>query len=59
MIGGEQMRTWTSAAPALRMSIRSCFSVVPRTRESSTTTTRLPFSRPSTVLNLTRARNSR
>ncbi len=34
------MRRWTSAAPALRSSVTSCWLVVPRTIESSSTTRR-------------------
>ena len=36
------MRMWTSVAPASRSICTICFVVVPRTIESSTTTSRLP-----------------
>ena len=37
------MRRWTSRAPASRTILTILRLVVPRTMESSTTTTRLPF----------------
>ena len=42
MTGGEEMRTWTSAAPASRSIRTRARWVLPRTMESSTTTSRLP-----------------
>ncbi|CAM3657538.1 hypothetical protein STAL104432_27210 [Streptomyces albus] len=42
LIGGEEMRTCTSAAPASRSIRTSARWVLPRTMESSTTTSRLP-----------------
>ena len=45
MVGGLEMRMCTSAAPALRTISTIFTEVVPRTMESSTSTTRLPFSR--------------
>ena len=47
MKGGDEMRRWTSEAPASRSILTIARVVVPRTIESSTTTTRLPamFSR--------------
>ena len=44
MVGGELMRMWTSRAPAWRIMLMSFRLVVPRTIESSTTTTRFPSS---------------
>ena len=41
-MGGEEMRTWISAAPASRSIRTSARWVLPRTMESSTTTSRLP-----------------
>ena len=41
-MGGEEMRTCTSRAPAARIILTILRLVVPRTMESSTTTTRLP-----------------
>ena len=41
-MGGALMRTWTSRAPARRSSDTIWRVVVPRTIESSTTTSRLP-----------------
>ena len=41
-VGGELMRMWTSVAPADRIMPTIFREVVPRTIESSTTTTRLP-----------------
>ena len=43
MVGGEEMRRWTSLAPAARIILTILRLVVPRTIESSTTTTRLPL----------------
>ena len=42
MVGGALIRRWTSRAPALRSILTILRDVVPRTSESSTTTTRLP-----------------
>jgi hypothetical protein len=42
MMGGDDTRTCTSVAPASRSTATSWRIVVPRTIESSTTTTRLP-----------------
>ena len=42
MTGGELMRRWTSSAPASRSMRTSALWVVPRTIESSMTTSRLP-----------------
>ena len=44
MVGGLAMRKCTSAAPASRTISTIFFEVVPRTMESSTSTTRLPSS---------------
>ena len=55
------MRRWTSLAPASRSILVSCFCVVPRTIESSTTTRRLPatFSRSGlSFMRTARARRS-
>ncbi len=41
-MGGELIRMWTSRAPAERIIVTIFRLVVPRTMESSTTTTRLP-----------------
>src|SRR2546422_635890 len=43
MWGGQLTRTWTSFAPASLRLFTRALQVVPRTIESSTTTTRLPF----------------
>ena len=45
MVGGQEMRMWTSRAPALRTMRTILRLVVPRTMESSTSTTLLPSSR--------------
>ena len=42
-MGGELMRRWTSAAPASNSICTSRRVVLPRTMESSTTTSRLPL----------------
>jgi len=42
MIGGDETRTCTSAAPASNSIATICLVVEPRTIESSTTTTRWP-----------------
>ncbi len=59
MIGGEAIRRCTSATPAARSSLTSFRMVVPRTMESSTSTTRLPSMMPLTGLNLIRTDVSR
>jgi len=43
-VGGDEMRRCTSAAPADRIIFTILRLVVPRTMESSTTTTRFPSS---------------
>jgi hypothetical protein len=53
MIGGELMRTCTSLAPALRIIFTILRLVVPRTSESSTTTTRFPSNTSGTALSFT------
>jgi hypothetical protein len=53
MVGGQLMRTWTSAAPAARTILTILRLVVPRTIESSISTTRWPFSRLRTGLSFT------
>ena len=50
-IGGQATRTCTSSAPALRSSSTSGPDVVPRTMESSTSTTRRPARLPGSGLN--------
>ena len=42
IVGGQLMRIWTSVAPAARTILTIFRLVVPRTIESSTSTTRLP-----------------
>ena len=42
LVGGEEIRRWTSRAPALRSMVTSLIRVVPRTIESSTMTSLLP-----------------
>ena len=46
------MRRWTSFAPAARIIFTILRLVVPRTTESSTTTTRLPASTPRSAFSL-------
>ncbi len=53
MVGGEETRTWTSFAPASRSMRTILRDVVPRTMESSTSTTRLPSTTSRTGLSLT------
>ena len=53
IVGGQEMRTWTSAAPTSR-SMETIFrDVVPRTIESSTRTTLFPLISSRTGLSLT------
>ena len=58
-MGGEPMRRWISSAPASRSRPTSPRLVVPRTRESSTTTTRRPSMISSTGLYFIRTLKSR
>ena len=53
IVGGEEMRTWTSFAPASRSMRTILRDVVPRTIESSTITTRLPATISRTGFNFT------
>jgi hypothetical protein len=53
------MRKWTSFAPACRRNLTSEVEVVPRTRESSTTTIRFPATTSRTGLYFIRAPKSR
>uniref|UniRef100_A0A8R7P3E4 Uncharacterized protein n=1 Tax=Triticum urartu TaxID=4572 RepID=A0A8R7P3E4_TRIUA len=57
--GGLAMRMCTSRAPASRSSRTILLDVVPRTRESSTTTTLLPRITPRTGANLSFTARSR
>ena len=59
MKGGADTRKWTSAAPASRSSLMMRAEVVPRTMESSTSTTRLPFTVLDTTFSLMRTLFSR
>ena len=58
-MGGEEMRKWTSRAPASRI-IRTILTlVVPRTIESSISTTRLPATTARLALCFMRTPSSR
>ena len=59
MIGGQPIRTSTRAAPAPRTIPTISFRVVPRTIESSRSTTRRSLNRPGTGWSLTRTSSSR
>ncbi len=52
-MGGEEIRRWTSRAPASRTICTIFREVVPRTIESSTSTTRRPAITPRTGLSFT------
>ena len=54
VVGGEEMRTCTSRAPAERSIFTILREVVPRMMESSTSTTFLPSKRSRIALSLTR-----
>ena len=53
------MRTWTSAAPASRSIVTIACCVLPRTIESSTTTTRCPAITPRSGFSFSRMPRSR